>query len=833
LVKKHRGRGPSPSAPLETIADRAAEALREERFKTAIEQFKLLLRMESRPEWQAALAEAYGGRARELAAKGMFKEAAIVLENTVAADGMVRDPAFYASCLVRDSQQQKAAAHLLAWIGRRGSLPPDQQVALEELTAALLVAVPTLPGLAASASAEVSRWHQLAMAARAALAAWVDGAPGEVLEKHLNAISLRSPFKPVRLLLKCLITQPPDAARREQLLNAIPPSSPFFSFRHAVEAALLPHEEGWSRLTPAQQVFVTETNGLPAAAAELLKLTSGTPDGGAAKLFSHLLRQPDLVDADQRSACLNLVPHIPDGLAHFEKHFGRLPALERARMRALTAEARGDWETVETSWQAVVASLDDTGPDAADQRQAKLAKGVIFRHLAHLAARYPDITGGDEFGDAVLFYLERSCKVDGEYVPGLLELMDYYHKEAMDKEWHRLVDDTAQRFPEDNQVLERAINAAMARKAYKKAAGFARQALRINPINPGVRRRMIELQIAHARKQMRGKRPDLATRELEDAAEWERADAPSATLRIARAVVASGTGATQQAEQWLREGVDLAGGGVAGWFRAQLEAELMKSSSQTKRLRTEQARAREIPPTREAVMAIIATLGQPEAVDAKRVVAGLLHSLRAWLLQAREIDWSAAEFQTLADTLVRYDAFDLLAEFARAGRMRDAGNAIWRFHEAVARTRGNAFLLTMSEGDDLTELAHAAGRGGDIHLVNRIQRFLDGPQPAEVRHRRRSTGPDMDFDDPAALAGMLDAMMGGMPRQATESVRELVGQVGREGAVSALMENFRAGPSDLPMPDAALRELCQAIVARALQGRGPAPHRTAPELPFR
>lgn len=831
-MKKHRGRGPSPSAPLETIAGRAAGALLGQRFKIAIEQFKLLLRIESRPEWQAALAEAYGGRARELAAKGMFKEAAMVLENTMAADGMVRDPAFYASCLIRNQQQQMAAAHLLAWVGRPDSLPPDQQVALEGLTAALLVAIPVLPGLAANAPAEVSRWHQLAVAARAALAAWYDGAPAEAMEKHLNAISLRSPFRPIRLLLKSLITRPLDAARIEQLLNTIPQHSPFFPFRQAVEAALLPHADGWNRLTSAQQVFVAETNGLPAAARELLTLTSGATDDGAPRLFGHLLRQPGSMDADNRSACLNLLPQVPDGLAQFERRFGGLPALERTRMRALAAETRGDWEAAETSWQAVVATLDNTGTDAEDQRQAKLAQSIIFRHLARLAARYPDITGEGEFGDAVLFYLERSYEADRLYIPGLIELMDYYYKEAMDKEWHRLADDAAQRFPEDSQVLERAINAAMARKAYKKAAGFARQALRINPINPGVRRRMIELQIAHARKQMRGKRPDLAARELENAAEWERADAPSATLRIARALVASETGATQQAELWLREGVDLAGGGVAGWLRAQLEAEMMKSMSRIAQLRNEQMQAREIPPTREAVMAIVATLGQPEVVDAKRVVGGLLHGLRAWLLQAREIDWSAAEFQTLADTLARYDAFDLLAEFARAGRMRDPDNAIWRFHEAVARTGGNGFLLTMSEGDDLTDLANAAGRSGDIHLANRIERFLNGPQPTEGKHHRRPAAPGANFDDAAALVGMLEAMMEGMPRQATDNVRELTGQFGRDGAVSALMENFRAGPFDQPMPDAALRELCQAMVVRALERHSPAPRRVAPELPF-
>ena len=72
----------------------------------------------------------------------------------------------------------------------------------------------------------------------------------------------------------------------------------------------------------------------------------------------------------------------------------------------------------------------------------------------------------------------------------------------------------------------------MARSAYKKAVGFARRVLTLDPINQPVRQRMIELQLAHARKQMRSGRADLAGKALSQAAEWERADAPSAPLRI-------------------------------------------------------------------------------------------------------------------------------------------------------------------------------------------------------------------------------------------------------------------------------------------------------------
>src|SRR6202035_4633234 len=113
----------------------------------------------------------------------------------------------------------------------------------------------------------------------------------------------------------------------------------------------------------------------------------------------------------------------------------------------------------------------------------------------------------------------------------------------------------------------------MARKAYKKAAGFAHRLLKIDPINSGVRRQMIELQVAHARKQMRAGRLELAAKELAAAAEWERPDVPSALLRIAQALVELRADQGAQAQERLRAGVALAGSGVAGWVRAALEGE--------------------------------------------------------------------------------------------------------------------------------------------------------------------------------------------------------------------------------------------------------------------
>jgi hypothetical protein len=822
-VKNPQRRGPSPSVPIDTLAARAVEALQQERFKEAIEYFKLVIRQDPRPEWRQALLDAYHGRARVLAAKKMFKEAAMVLENTLAADGTLRDPLLYLKCLIREGQEQKAAAHALQYIGNDSRLPQAERAALEELTAALLVAAPQRPDPARAAPCERTRWLELAAACREALAARGNGASAEEMERKLNRISLRSAFRPVRLLLKSLASGPQEAERTRLLLEAIPPGSPFAPFRQAVQAAVpgerVPDADEWNRLTSAQRAFVAEMRGLPTAASQFLARSSEAARSGPAALFVYLLKQPDLPRAEVRSACLNLLPQIPDRLAQFENSFGPLSDLERHRVQALAAEARGDWVKVERSWRAVATAIADaqSGARPGDDRQARLSQGVIFRHLARLAAGHPDINGGDVLDDPAILYLERSCEADPDYIPGVLELIRRYREDARPKDWHRLVDEAIQRFPADGQVLLQATESAMARKAYKKAAGFARRLLTIDPINAGVRRQMIELQVAHARKQMRAKRPDLAGKELAEAAEWERPDAPSALLRIARGLVGLRTGPEERAEAWLREGVELAGGGTAGWFRVVLEAELMKlARGDAQRLRQELARARATPPTQAAVMAIVAALGQPEAGEARRAVSSLLLGMHAWLLQAAAIDWSPAEFQALAETLARFDAFDLLGEYARAVHRRDPANPAWRFHAIVARTKGNADRLSMFETNELVQMADAAARRQDFHAANRIERFLDGNERAPSGRRPRATASlpdDLDEDD---MQGLREVVMNEMPKQSADSVRGLVGKLGRKGAVAFLAEQLRSAPFGPTMPEPVLAELCEAMVAKAM-----------------
>ena len=808
--------GPWNSAPLGVLADRATEALRQQRFKEAIELFKQAIRQEPRLEWKDSLANAYRGRARDLAAKSMFKEAAMVLENTIAPDGPVRDPNLYLTCLLRDGQQQKAAAYLL----NRPPVSGAEHEDLEPMAAALLVAVPRLPDPGPGAGPEQVRWRALAIASRAALAAWCDGATAEEIDRHLNGISLRSAFRPLRLLLKSLITMPVDRDRTRPVLESISPDSPFYPLRQAVAAAvrrettLGAHE--WNRLTHGQQTFVAETSGLAAPASQFLARLAAAERGGPGVLFNLLVKQTDLPQADVRSACLNLLPQIPDRIAQFEKSFGALSLTERRRVQALAAEARGDWEAAGRYWQSTVAAIGDG--DTTDG-EARLSQGVILRHLAELAAKHDQVEGGDVFADPVIHFLERACAADPDHLPSHLELIGHYRKASSSKDWHRLVDDTVRRFPEAALVLQQALDSALARKAYKQAEGFARRLLTINSINPGVRRQMIELQISYARKQVRAKRADLALKALTDASTWERADTPSAPLRIVQGLVERRTGAVEQAETRLREGVELAGGGVAGWFRARLEADLLKDGD-TAWLHQELVRARETPPTSDAVMAIVSAAGQPEAVENKKAVASLLLGMRSWLHRAAAIDWKPGEFEALAGLFTRFESYDLLRDYAEAARERDPANPAWRFHAIVARNKGDPDRLTMREEDELAGLAEAAVKREDFQMLSRINRFMEGETNPDRRPRRQGHwGPaaepeDLDDNDFMAL---FSAVLTDMPKAASANLRKRVDELGREQALTELVGQMKSSPVGSGMPELLLRELCAAMVAQAMQ----------------
>jgi tetratricopeptide (TPR) repeat protein len=794
-------RGASQLTSSTGLADRGAEAIRLGRFKEAMELFKQLARQDPQPQWRERLADAYAGRARALAGKAMFKEAAIVLENTMTAEGIVREPTLYLTCLIRERQYQKAAKvarkYLLA---DPGAADADR---VGELAAALSLTEPASTATAVNAAATPPYF-----AARAALDAWSQGKPAAEIDALLSGLSLRSSYGPWRLILKSLAGLHGEPEKARALLGRIPPSSVFTPIRAAAEVALVADAtvvlNRWSGLSGAQRRFVAEVRGLPSAAADLLGQIIDAERRGPDALFAMLIR-PGLAlpAAALRAACLDLLPANPGSISQFERRFGPLSPLERHRTLALAAEARGNGRQAKEHWDRVVAGLASQGePDT------RLAQGVVLRHLAWLATSHPEIRVGPGV-DPVAYHLERSLEADPAHLPATLQLLGHYRQAGDAKAWYRLSEMAVGQFPENTAILQQALDAAVARNAFKKAAGFAHRLLRLDPINSSVRQRMIELLVAHARKQMRANRADLAGKALLQAAAWERPDVPSALLRTAQALV-EWRDEDPVAEPRLLEAIALSGGGTVGWFCALLEAALMGWTEQRRRpLQRHLAMVQAGVPDRDAILSLITALGQKEIRERKRVVTSILWRIDPWLQRGSTIPWSATEFQAIAVCLHALEAFESLRAYAQEAICRDPGDQAARFYRIVAATQGDSARLSKSQENELSAFLEPAAPGQDFHLLNQVRRFLarGGDEPIS------DDGSDeLSVEELEEFLDHARSEMAGLPEK---KLRRMVSRLGLHRTIEVLVEAVNDTPLGAVLSEREVANFCALMVARA------------------
>ncbi len=795
------------------LSESGADALRQGRFKEATEIFKQLLRQDPRPEWKQRLADAYAGRARALAEKGMFKEAAIVLENTLGPGGTTREPLLYLSCLIRQNQIQKARRVALAAMA---TLPATEAARLAEGAAALSLAAPA-PTVVDAMPGGGETWSEQTRAAETALRAWLQGQPTDEVDRLISRIPLRSPFGATRLILKSLITH--DAAKARALLAMIPADSLFAGVRDTAGAALsdAPDLPGhWARLRPAQQQFVAEMRGIPRDRSALLSQIQDAERRGPAALLSLLMRRGlPLPEDELRTACLNLLPAAPKCMAQFIQRFDPLPPIEHNRIAALAAEALQDWDNAILCWRMLVSVLQrDKAPES------RLVEAVVLRHMAALARTHPEIDDDEEAPDVdlVALYLERSLQADPTDLTAMLGLLDQYRASDNSKEWYRAAELAVVRFPTNPTVLLHAVDAAVARDAFKKAAGFAQQVLAVDPINLPVRQRMIELQLAHARKQARSGRADLAAKSLDEASAWERPDKPDPSLRIARALVAMAKTADPATAEAVHAAVQETGGSPLGWFRVVLEANLLNwPAKRLQPFQRELQAAYGTPPDRATILALIGLLGQRDLGGTRRAITPALRVFDTYLVRGSHIDWSPAEFLTIAEAMANLRCYPTLHRYAASAVAREADNLAARFYRLLAGAGGNREALNYAQESELYSIMEDAGTRQDFTLFNRMQKFALGPAGGKAMRRMRGTlKSPFDELDEEDTAEVLTALAGEMPSLPAGEIRYMVNQLGRGPAIEMMATMLSESEMGEVLSEQQMQQFCALLVEQAM-----------------
>lgn len=722
---------PPPSPAL------AQKALRSGHYREAVVQFKGLLKNEPKAEWREGLAAAYAGRARELEAKGMLKEALAIWENRRQLHPSDPLATEHVTLLLRLGQVEQAVQ---ACGQALGTLDRQAAEGLRAHCAALhLFAGASLEGVLPADDPVVSH----AGPARDALTAYCAG-DDVAAEAALKCIPFRSPYRDWAQLLKALLRLPGKEV--STLLDRIPADSPFAPLVQAARLALLSEADALAamgQLGVAARRFAAVLRGWPE---RRLALWEALHREGEAPAPRRLLRvmwehRAELGEDWVRQHALRLLVHeYPRSLDWFQATgMGRLSGAEKTLVAAWHAEeSRNPWNITD-AWLDAISVLRGTSDPAPDS-DAALRLALMHRRLEE---RWHLLNGPGELRHTVLKQLEQSLRFDPSDRPTYQRLIAYYRAQGQLKDARRLLDEALARWPEDVEVLGEALETSLAGNAFKKAAGFARRILAVDPINRQARDRLLEAHLSHARKQVHKDRHDLAHKELEDAMEWARDARAKARLDLVRGFVdlvedeAQGQAALRTAYQAL-------GGDLAARLDLALEAERLRHSPE----------------------ALIKTLGLPKPGHPERAeLMAWLHRIRAELDAGQDLpravllyfepmlkggaklDLSRPESESLCETLARLQLNEPRLTYARAALRRWPGEPLFELHAFEARHAGRYWTARDQEVERLEEALERARAAGDMRTVHRIAGVLEaatgfplsGPFPV-------LGGPDDDED---------------------------------------------------------------------------------------
>ena len=703
--KHHNASAALPVVKGAALAGDAETALRASRYREAIEHYKELLKHERLPAWLDGLAAAYAGRAAELAAKGLLKEALALWRTRADICGkpLVEGP--YVGWVLQAGE----AGQALRLLTGAGQLPPEAQAQLETQLAAVVLVAPdnALTGVAPDKALLRHR-----AAAQAGLAAYARG-DDAVMAEHLQAIPFRSAYRDLRAILKTLALCTTDLEQAAAALARVPAHGPFEALAAPLRACVLPGQE-WVAALPSLneegRALVLDVKGCPeerrALVLELARLNSGQAD--AAVLFGLLVRhRRALPEGSAGQLCRRLLPHAAQLLRAYAASFGSLPAVEQERILALAAELKRSPEESADHWLRVVHYL---APDPAQRRRAAL----VLRHLAQ--DLHHCVREGNPC-EAVLGWWGQSLELDPEDRATHLNLIRALRRRADLKQTRVRLDAALARFPEDTEVLLEAVETALASGAFKKAVGLAKRVLEFDSINPRVRALVGHAHLSHARKQIAGSNPAGARGELEQAAQWLRSSVDRGSVKLLRSLI------DEQAEQsdvLLREGLAELGGTLVGSFHLLLEA--WRTKRDPKALLQRAGVELTAVPRAEEVVALAHALNA--ANDGDTALRAALGPLRAMLRRAATAKFAEPDQLLVCEALHRRNEHDLARRYADAALRRWPGRPVFVYLKAAAAYGTTPWQIPPRELRALDQAHAQAQAQGDQRTALRLREIL-------------------------------------------------------------------------------------------------------------
>ena len=708
----------TPKSPEELERD-ARLFLGQRQFKEAIPVLKDLLKRERRPDWEDQLALAYLERARQVAGKGMFQDAAMLWENHAQLRKSVAPSLEYLDWLLQSGQVARlgqvlgtAPAGLLA--------SPHAARLLESLAILALENDKWLKSL--PADHPIARQHPRV---KEAIAAYAAGKDAEMKE-CLQAIPSRSPYRNLGLLLKGLATLSDNPGTARELMSRVEPASPCrLLARNLLEATSADAEPGpalddW----PRHRAVLERLQGYDKAQLAMQRdLRKAARARGTRTLVETVLRyRAQLGDAASRRFCFPSLIGCPETIPLYERAFGKLTPFERNRLWALHEEHQRNYPKACNHWFACIDLLKQ---DKTGARQT-LTQALIHRHVAGLARH--------EVPELAIDCLEKSLELEPEDHDSYLQLIELLEQADDPKAGQGWLDRALRQYPADPEFLGLGIRSALRRKSFKKAAGYAKSLLKIDPINSQARQCLVEAHLGHARKQLKAQRWDLAEAELKAAREFDPQGRNPSLLYLDGLLAFFQADTEGCRERWNRAHA-LIGNGALAWLQWAMEVQSVGLAlSAVSRL--VQAPDTKTSLDRAALLALVGQLGRYAGEPRQHVTQALAKLAPLLKRSFKQPGLGVDDLVGLCQGLAAAGQYELLGECAGKAWRRNF-SPIFGYYDELARCKGDPARLDFHGEGRLRFLLDQAQHAKDKRALALIDQFLQ-------RHEA-SLAPDLDF----------------------------------------------------------------------------------------
>ncbi len=700
------------------LDDQALAQFNSGHYKEAIVLYKNLLHDDTNDLYQQQIAYCYWLRSLSFATRGMYKEAMVLWEN----QSQHIDPPYkgydhYISWLIVTNNHDKIQTCL--------SDLSVQQLDKEftELSGLLgLLIITGYPDLQQNLTQD-SDLIVHSKIAQTALQSFQNKNFDET-NNSLKKIPFRSAFRDFRTILKAALAIPDSPAEAASLLTKIPAISPY---SNAASLLTCSNNNGSALIQKLIQFnhkqikTLTEIKGLNKKQSKLVDSLTRQKDTLSDKFkFNLAIQFQSLCNPEiaQNYCQALLVTTYPAGKKDYKKNFSSLDKFEENRCKALAFEEKNDSYEAEHYWNECIKILSER-----KDKDSELKIALILRRISeHLEP-----------------YLQTECLIeslthDPDDHACYLKILNFYSQENDDENYKQWLNTTIDKFPQDIEVLNLAIQTAMANKTYKKANQYTSKILKIDPVNTFAKQILVTSHLAHARRLIKEKKFHLVEKEIQQAEKFKVVKSHLDQAQLIRGLYCFSSQNKKQGLQKVSDALkQLNSDPVNSHFQATMEALLTGLPVATL--------LREIPSTKDYLLKkqelslLIHRLKQYEQENSSHEqLHKALEKVKTALKKSIELqNYEENDILALCQILYNIDNFELLrhcTRFAQAKWLKP----IWVYYRVYSDTNGQAEKCTMMQRLRLEEFQEQARQEKDHRALILIDNYLDDYFRAHPHH---------------------------------------------------------------------------------------------------